>query len=364
MRLMLCVILACLGLPVVAPGQAAVVDFESLPEGQSAGSQVPGLTFTNATVLQSAASLNEVEYPPHSGSKVVCDVGGPMVLTFNYPISSISGFFTHSKPITIQALSAGGGTIATTSSNANNLGGSESLTLNWPDAVTKVLIQSDPGGSSFTLDDLSFSTFALPPPNFFLDYTHLGFEAVIGRAAPPPQTVTVTADPDISFGVTSSAAWLKASPMSAKTTANIAVFVDPTGLAAGSYVGLLFFNGGRNGTGQVQVVLRVLDRPQLTATPKSFSFQWKVGTALPAPQKLYVGAINANVDYFTMTKDPWVKTNPTFATTGQSGFSLGVTVDPSKLAPGHYDSAVYVYATEATNSPLTIAISLDVTPGA
>ena len=354
--------LAFLCLPVVAWSQAGLVDFESMAEGQPVAAQVNGITFTNATVLQAAASLNEVEYPPHSGSKVACDVGGPMTINFTTPVGSITGFFTHQKSITIQGIGVLGNALEKVSSSASILSSSESLTANFSGPTSKIIITSDPGGSSFTVDDLSFSNYNFPPPSFNVDYTHLGFEAVIGRAAPPPQVITLTADPvDVTFSITSSATWLKASPLSGKTTANVSVFVDPTGLAPASYVGLLLINGGKNGTAVIQVVLRVLDRPQLTATPTSMNFTWKVGAALPAAQKLYVGALNANVDYFTMTKDAWVKTNPTFATTGLAGYSLAVTVDPSKLAPGHYDSAVYVYATEATNSPLTIAIHLDVT---
>ena len=339
------------------------MDFESLPEGQPASTRVPGLSFTNATVLQAAASLNEVEYPPRSGKQVVCDVGGPMSISFTSPITSLGGFFTHQKSITIQALSITGATLATTTSSNGALGSSESLQLNWNGPATKVVIKSDAAGSSFTLDDLSYTIFSGPPPTFSLDYTHLSFDAVIGRAAPPAQTITVTADPDVNFTVASSAPLLKVSRTSAKTPAAVAVFVDPTGLTDGNYVGILLFTGPKTDTIAVQVVLHVVGKPQLTATPKSFTFTWKAGDPLPAAQKLFIGALNANVDYFTMTKDPWVTTNPTFATTGLVGFSLAVTVDPSKLAPGHYDSAVYVYATEASNSPLTITIGLDVKPG-
>src|SRR5690349_13565118 len=96
-----------LALCVTAPSsaqQTATIDFESLPEGQAAAGQIPGYSFSNATVLQSGASLNEIEFPPKSGTKVVCDVGGAMTINFSTPITKFSGYFTHSQKITIRAI--------------------------------------------------------------------------------------------------------------------------------------------------------------------------------------------------------------------------------------------------------------------
>src|SRR3954452_11655682 len=97
-------------LPALSVAQQTVtVDFESLTEGQAAASLVPGYTFTNALVLQSGASLNEIEFPPKSGTKVVADVGGPMVIKFTNPVTKFTGYFTHSQAVTIRGLARGGG---------------------------------------------------------------------------------------------------------------------------------------------------------------------------------------------------------------------------------------------------------------
>ena len=80
------------------PAQAGIVtvDFETFPDGTpipdstSITTQFPGLIFTNTTVITAGISLNEFEFPPHSGTNVAFDDGGPISIDFASPISSFS----------------------------------------------------------------------------------------------------------------------------------------------------------------------------------------------------------------------------------------------------------------------------------
>src|SRR5580698_6525806 len=78
-----------------------IIDFESLNDGDLVTNQYPGLTFSNTIVLSAGISLNEFEFPPHSGTNVVSDNGGPMTITFFPPIQSFSGYFTYSVPLKV-----------------------------------------------------------------------------------------------------------------------------------------------------------------------------------------------------------------------------------------------------------------------
>jgi len=60
-------------LPKAAAAAPIIVDFESPEDFALVGAGIPGLTFSNATVLTAGISLNECEFPPVSGSKVVLD---------------------------------------------------------------------------------------------------------------------------------------------------------------------------------------------------------------------------------------------------------------------------------------------------
>lgn len=46
------------------PARAVLVTFEGMPDGLSLSSEIPGLTFSGATVLTAGLSLNEFDFPP------------------------------------------------------------------------------------------------------------------------------------------------------------------------------------------------------------------------------------------------------------------------------------------------------------
>jgi hypothetical protein len=341
------------------------VDFESLPEGQAAGTQIPGYTFTNATVLQSGVSLNEIEFPPRSGAKVVADIGGAITIRFSAPVAAFTGYFTHSVPLTVRAVSQANVTRTQTSASQDNRAGAggtpnEAVQVSDSDGITQVTIQGAAAGTSFTLDDMTLTGWVPPAPTFFIDTTQMTFDAVFGRQAPAAQIVTVTATPDTTFTAGSTVPWLTAITQHYATPAQVAISANPAGMNPGVYYGSIAFTDAHNVTVNLAVTLRIAGKPSLFSTPTSFTFRYRKGDAAPA-QQLYVGANNANVDYFILTKDPWVKVTPDYATTGNLALKQQVTLDVSKLDAGHYESAVYVYANEATNSPLTIPVTVDVT---
>jgi hypothetical protein len=145
------------------PAFADILDFEGFSDGTQITTQYSGFTFTNATVLTAGISLNEFEFPPHSGSNVVFDDGGPMVIQFATPFASVGGYFTYLEPLTFTAFDAFNNQIGSVGSLfSNNLALSgdsgsspnEFLSLNIPTGISSVVITGDPAGGSFTLDDL------------------------------------------------------------------------------------------------------------------------------------------------------------------------------------------------------------------
>ena len=366
MRIAVWVVLCAVGYSIAAIAQTPVLDFESLPEGQAAGSQIPGVTFTNATVLQSAASLNEAEYPPKSGIKVICDVGGPMRVVFSQPIKSFTAYVTHAQAVTLKLLAGNGGVVTTsTASGDNRQGGAkkpnEAIQVSSEDAFTTVELSGAPGGSSFTVDDIATVAYVAPAPTFFTDTTTLGFDYVSGRPAPAPLSVYVSGVPDVGFEVTTATPWIQAISSRGFTPANVSIAVHPEKFAPGLYYGSVVFTSSKSDKITIQVTVKVLPKPSLFTSPVSFTFKYRKGDAAPATQLIQVGALSANVDFFILTKDPWVKVTPDYATTGHLDLNQRVSVDVTKMAAGHYESAIYVYSNEATNSPLTVPVTVDVT---
>jgi hypothetical protein len=151
--------------PAIARADIIGINFDTLTELDVLSTQLPGLTFSNATVLTAGSSLNELEYPPRSGSNVIFDDGGAMSIAFNAPIVSFGGYFTYLGPLTLTAYDASHNVLGQVASLFNsNLalsGDAGSITnefIQFTSAlgIASVTIAGDPFGASFVMDDLTF----------------------------------------------------------------------------------------------------------------------------------------------------------------------------------------------------------------
>jgi hypothetical protein len=169
-----------------AAAQVNVLDFESLSDGTLVTDQFTGILFSNAIALVAGISLNEFEFPPHSGSVVVSDNGGPMSIVFSNPVFNFGGYFTYMTRLTVTALDALNSQVSSTTSTFSNneaLSGdpnsapNEFLQVSSPGGISKVTITGSPLGGSFTLDDATFTS--TPEPQSIL-YVLTGCVALCG----------------------------------------------------------------------------------------------------------------------------------------------------------------------------------------
>jgi hypothetical protein len=173
--------------------RADSLDFENLSDSTSVGSAYAssGVIFTNALIATAGFSLNDLDFPPNSGSNVVIDDGGPMTLRFLTPVSSFSGFFTYALPLTLDGFGSSNQLLVTASSlfSANFVSSgnqpNELIQLNFAGGIDSVTITGDPGGFSFAMDDASFTTVAtnaVPEPgSVALFFTGIALALTIGR---------------------------------------------------------------------------------------------------------------------------------------------------------------------------------------
>lgn len=166
------VFLGALG-PQSAQAQSTI-DFEGLSDSTVLAAQIPGLTFSNAMVLTSGITLNEFEFPPHSGSNVAIDDGAAMQIVFDSPVTLASAFFTYSVPLTLTAFDGAGNVVTTVqslfSSNLALSGVAGSSPNERIDVAagagavfSRLVIAGDTGGASFAVDDLSVTL--VPEPS-------------------------------------------------------------------------------------------------------------------------------------------------------------------------------------------------------
>lgn len=172
------VALVALGV-VATSAPAGTIGFEGFPDSTILTTQYPGLTFNNAIILTSGISLNEFEFPPHSGKNVVSDNNGPMTIAFASPVLSFGGYFTYAEPLTIDGFAASNSQVASATSlfsdNLACLAGppcsgdpgsspNEFIELGFAGGISSVTITGDPLGGSFTMDDMKYT---VPEPNSF-----------------------------------------------------------------------------------------------------------------------------------------------------------------------------------------------------
>jgi len=174
-------LLLAVAVPAFLRADVTVLDFEGFPDSTPLTTQYPGVTFSDATVISAGISLNEFELPPHSGTNVVFDDGGPMSISFASPVLSFGGYFTYYEPLTLQAFDASDTQVASASSAYSiNVGcdpgspptclgdpGSspnECLQVAFPGGVSSVTITGDPAGTSFVMDDATYTTPAATVP--------------------------------------------------------------------------------------------------------------------------------------------------------------------------------------------------------
>ena len=160
-----------LGLAMAANLSSAVaapvmLDFESLPDQLMASNEYAGLGLSmmqGAVTLTAGFSLNEIDFPPHSGVVALANelTTSPLELLFSAPTNGLSAWFTYSGPLSITSYSVDGTLLGTVSSLSSvNIGQSELIDFGFSN-VGRVVVQS---ADYYILDDLRFDSNGVPEP--------------------------------------------------------------------------------------------------------------------------------------------------------------------------------------------------------
>ncbi len=146
------------------------LNFEGFADSTVLTAQYAGVTFTNAIVLTAGISLNDLDFPAHSGTNVIGDNnGGPITITFATPVTNFGGYFTYGSRVTVDGFGAGNALVgAVNSSFTNNealsgvLGSSpnELLQISSLGGISRVTVTGDP----LALDDAMYTPAASSTP--------------------------------------------------------------------------------------------------------------------------------------------------------------------------------------------------------
>jgi hypothetical protein len=179
-----------------AAADTVTINFDDLSDSTFVTTQYTGVTFSNAIVLSAGISLNELDFPPNSGTNVAGDTGGAISILFSNPISNFSGYFTYVEPLTIQGFNSSSVLEASAASlfSENDVSGgdpgsspNELIQIISATPFSRVVLTGDPAGGSFTVDDVSYTLAAgvpvssVPEPST-LAFVSTGVTSIIGVA--------------------------------------------------------------------------------------------------------------------------------------------------------------------------------------
>jgi uncharacterized protein (TIGR03437 family) len=315
------------------------------------------LTVTAGTLTVSATSLGFEQ-----------SAGGPA------PPSQTITLGSNGQPLNYTAVAATSGSVnwLTVSPAAGNTSTSGQLTISAdgsklaPGATyTGTVTVTSPGaGNSPVVINvtLKVNQGTLSAPSAQLIFTQ-----VAGAAAPPAQSILVTASPGtLSFTVSTSTRdgnnWLTATAASANTPASVQVLVNAAGLPTGVYNGTITIMAAASGSPiSVPVLLTVVPPSTLSASPAALTFAYTTGQAIPPAQLLAVSGSAPgtvfNVQVQFSGPAAWLIVNPTVSTVPAN---LAVSIAPTTLPPGTYNGSITLTSPNAVSSasvPVTLTVS-------
>jgi hypothetical protein len=329
--------------------------------GTSSGPQVVGVVFnvtpvdlpTLAVAPASLAFVVQAGGTSPASQTVVTSSSGKAAI--NYTVSTVSkGGWLSAEANT----GATPGSLKITANPSGLAAGSYTGTV--------ILTSSDATNPSEAVE-VSFTVTAATLPTLSILPATLSFTSHAGEVTQAPQVVTINGGsaPIHYTASTASASWLHATPAIGSAPGSINISVAPAGLAAGTYTGAVTVSaeGVANSPQAVFVTLTVSSKPvpKLAVSPASMSFSAQAGGKPPAGQTIAMVSTGEAFGFKVTTGSSaaWLSATPA---DGQTPGSITVSVNPSGLAAGTYNSSVSIAAPEAGNSPRTVPVTLVVTP--
>ncbi len=220
------------------------------------------------------------------------------------------------------------------------------------------------GGGTGTVVANTTVLAAVANPKMNLAPTSLTFNYQIGGSNPAPQSVAVSSSTStaINYTATTATTWLTTTA-SGMTPGNLSIGANPSGLAAGTYTGSVSVasTGASNSPQSIPVTLNVTSaatKPALNLSPTSVTFNFQIGGSTPTAQKVATTSSTSTViPYSASTSTAWLTATGSGSTPG----SINLSVNPSGLAAGTYTGSVSVTGTGASNSPVSLPVTLNVT---
>jgi len=209
------------------------------------------------------------------------------------------------------------------------------------------------GGNTYTFANQT-------PPAIGLDQSSLSFLALPGGSNPVNQAIHITnvGAGTLQWFTSSSAPWLTVSPGSGIGAATLTISANITGMVQGVYNGTITVTalGASNSPQLIPVTLRI-EPATLGVTPASLAFNAFQGQGNPGSQTLSIAnAGGGRVSWTATTSATWLTLS---AASGTAPSSVSVSANAAGLSLGQYTASIIINAGNASGSPQTIPVTLN-----
>ena len=96
----------------------------------------------------------------------------------------------------------------------------------------------------------------------------------------------------------------------------------------------------------------------MTVTPAALQYAYTVGETLPASQPIAISSSGGTLAWTATVTGSWLSVD---SASGTAPSTINVSVAPASLAAGTYNGTIQIASTGASNSPITVAVTLVVT---
>jgi uncharacterized protein (TIGR03437 family) len=184
----------------------------------------------------------------------------------------------------------------------------------------------------------------------------LTFNYSVGGSTPPTQPVNITGGAGIAFTTSTNQSWLTATASAGTIPATVNVGVSPSGLAPGTYGGLVTVTAptATPSSATIEVTLNV---GGLTTSPSALTFSYQVGGTSPPSQPLSVGGSSGLAFTAAVTSGgSWLAVAPAGGTVPAT---VNASINTTGLAAGTYSGNIAVSGSgvPTKNVPVTLTVT-------
>lgn len=196
----------------------------------------------------------------------------------------------------------------------------------------------------------------------------MNFYSNVGGSAPSQvldiNTLSGTsANYSVNLSTTSGGNWLSLNPNSGTTPGQVIVNASTSGLNAGTYTGSISVTsaGATNSGTSVPVTLTISNQTNVVANPAGITVTHAIGGAAPSSRFITLSTTTGAAIPISVTTTSASNFLSVVSSNNSTPATISVSINPAGLAAGVYSGTIFVNGSGASNSPLSLPVTLIVT---